>query len=384
MKTILFVDDEPNILRGLRRMLHPLKKQWTMYFAESGAEALEIMAEHDIQALVTDMRMPRMNGYELLQEVRKLYPQIIRIVLTGQPDKETYCELMTLSHYFLWKPIRNEDLQLLLEMIRDLDQRLHEPKLLELLGGLSSLPSLPPLFHKLMDLFENQETTTNDIADVVAEDIAMTAQLLKLVNSSFFSLNREILTVHEAVTYLGLEILRHLVIAQHVFNSCNEQERQAFRLDDLWQHSLCTATLAREISEFISDDPTSGSSAYLAGLLHEVGKLILVHHMPNEYAQILRRCEEEGIAQSEAEMDLLGTNHAIIGGYLTSLWGLPHNITEAIALHHGNDDAPEICRLSPILEAVWHANKICNGDMSNSEKYQDIAKKFQHLLHPVR
>ncbi|MBM9616418.1 HDOD domain-containing protein [Desulfobulbus rhabdoformis] len=382
MKTILFVDDEPNILRGLRRMLHPLKKQWNMHFAEGGVEALEIMATHDIQALVTDMRMPGMNGYELLQEVRKRHPQIIRIVLTGQPDKETYCELMTMSHYFLWKPIRNEDLKLLMDMIRDLDHRLHEPNLLELLGGLNSLPSLPPLFHKLMDLFEDQETTSNDIAEVVGEDIAMTAQLLKLVNSSFFSLNREILTVHEAVNYLGLEILRHLVIAQHIFNSCNDQERKEFHLDALWEHSLCTATLAREIGEFISDDPTTGSSAYLAGLLHEIGKLVLVHHMPEQYTKILDNCETEGQCQSEVEMKFLGTNHAIIGGYLTSLWGLPHNITEAISLHHGTEDAPEVCRLSPVLEAVWHANRICKGDMSKSEKYRDVVKNFQHVLYP--
>ena len=382
MKTILFVDDEPNILRGLRRMLHPLKKQWTMYFAEGGVEALEIMATHDIQALVTDMRMPGMNGYELLQEVRKRHPQIIRIVLTGQPDKETYCELMTMSHYFLWKPIRNEDLKLLMDMIRDLDHRLHEPNLLELLGGLNSLPSLPPLFHKLMDLFEDQETTSNDIAEVVGEDIAMTAQLLKLANSSFFSLNREIVTVHEAVNYLGLEILRHLVIAQHIFNSCNDQERKEFHFDALWEHSLCTATLAREIAEFISDDPATGSSAYLAGLLHEIGKLVLMHHMPEQYTQILDKCKKGGLCQSEVEMEFLGTTHAIIGGYLTSLWGLPHNITEAISLHHGTEDAPEVCRLSPVLEAVWHANRICKGDMSKSEKYRDVVKIFQHVLHP--
>ena len=379
MKTILFVDDEPNILRGLRRLLHPLNRQWIMHFAESGAQALEIMAEHDIQALVTDMRMPGMNGYELLQEVRRRHPQVIRIVLTGQPDKETYCELMTLSHYFLWKPVKNEDLKLLLNMIRDLDQQLNNPQLLQLLGGLTSLPSLPPLFHRLMRLFDDQETSSEDIAEVISEDISMAAQLLKLVNSSFFSLNRQIVTVQDAVTYLGMEILRHLVIAQHIFSSCQNREREEFQLDQMWEHSLCTATLARSIGEFISEDPTTGSSAYLAGLLHEIGKLVLIHHLPEQYSEILRQCADEGKRQSEVEMKLLGTNHAIIGGYLTSLWGLPHNITEAITLHHGAPDVPEVCRLSPVLEAVWHANRICRGDMTHSLKYQDIVRKWQHL-----
>lgn len=378
IKTILFVDDEPNILRGLRRMLHPLKRQWTMHFAESGAQALEIMAEHQIQVLVTDMRMPGMNGYELLREVCLRHPQIIRIVLTGQPDKETYCELMTLSHYFLWKPVKYEDLKLLLDMIYDLDLQLHDPQLLQLLGGLTSLPSLPPLFHRLMTLLDNQSATSMQIAEVINQDIAMAAQILKLVNSSYFSLNRQIVTIQDAITYLGMDILRYLVLARHIFSSCHTRQCEAFQLDQMWQHSLCTATLSRAIGEFISDDPTTGSSAYLGGLLHEIGKLVLIHHLPEQYKEIMRQCAE-GRRQSEVEMELLGTNHAIIGGYLTSLWGLPHNITEAITLHHSAPTAPEICRLSPVLEAVWHANRICRGDLTHSIKYQDVVQQWRHL-----
>lgn len=379
MKTILFVDDEPNILRGLRRMLHPLKRQWTMHFAEGGAQALEIMATGDIQVLVTDLRMPGMGGYELLKEVCRRHPQIIRIVLTGQPDKATYCEVMTISHYFLWKPVNNDDLTLLLDMIQHLDQQLHDPHLLQLLGGLTTLPSLPPLYHRLMALIDSENATNAEIAEVVNEDISMAAQILRLVNSSYFSLSRSIVTIHEAVNYLGLDILRHLVLARHVFTMTKEQQREEYRLDELWQHSLCTATLARAIGEYISSDPTVGNSAYLAGLLHEIGKLILINSLPEQYQAILRRTAQEGRRQSEVEMELLGTHHAFIGGYLTSLWGLPYPITEAITMHHCAPTAPEICRLSPVLEAVWHANRICRGDQTHSLKYQEVVQQWQHL-----
>lgn len=379
MKTILFVDDEPNILRGLRRMLNPLKRQWAMSFAESGAQALEIMAVGEIQVLVTDLRMPGMGGYELLKEVCRRHPQIIRIVLTGQPDKATYCEVMTISHYFLWKPVNNEDLTLLLAMIHDLDQQLHDPKLLQLLGGLTTLPSLPPLYHRLMTLIDNEATTNAEIAEVINEDISMVAQILRLVNSSYFSLNRHIVTINEAVNYLGLDILRHLVLARHIFSMTEAHQRQEYHLDELWQHSLCTATLARAIGEYISSDPTIGSTAYLAGLLHEIGKLILINHLPEQYQEILRRSAEQGRRQSDVEMELLGSHHAFIGGYLTSLWGLPHPITEAITMHHSAPTAPEICRLSPVLEAVWHANRICHGDQTHSLKYQDVVQQWQHL-----
>lgn len=379
-KTILFVDDEPNILSGLRRMLYPLLKDWNMLFVEDGAKALEILEKSDVNVLVSDMRMPGMNGFELLKTVRKRFPRVIRVMLTGQPDKDVYCEVMTISHYFLWKPAKYEDLKVLFDSIRDLEVSLHDKKLVQFIGGINSLPSLPPLFDRLMELIESQETSTNQIAAVINEDIAMAAQILKLVNSAFFSLSRRIETIQEAVSYLGLDILRQLVLAQHLFAQCSAQERTTFKLDELWQHSLCTATLAKAIAENDNVCGTIGNSAYLAGLLHQIGKLILMRHLPEIYTEILQEVQQQGKSQVQAESERLGTNHAIIGGYLTSLWGLPHNITEAVSLHHDTHPSLEICKMSPVLEAVWHANRICRGDCSQSEKYQNVIAKWQHIF----
>ncbi len=379
-KTIVFVDDEPNILNGLRRMLYPLQKDWNMLFVEGGAKALEILAQSDVNVVVSDMRMPGMNGFELLQTVRKRFPNVIRVMLTGQPDKDVYCEVMAISHYFLWKPAKFEELQMLFDSIRNLDISLHDNKLRHLIGGITSLPSLPPLFDRLMELIENQETNITQIAAVINEDIAMAAQILKLVNSAFFALSRRIETIQEAVAYLGLDILRQLTLAQHLFAQCSEQERITFNLDELWQHSLCTATLAKAIAENGNVSGAIGNSAYLAGLLHEIGKLILIRHLPEIYTEILQEVQQQGKSQVQVESERLGTNHAIIGGYLASLWGLPHPITEAVSLHHDTPPSPETCRMSPLLEAVWHANRICRGDCSQSEKYQDVTAKWQHIL----
>jgi HD-like signal output (HDOD) protein/ActR/RegA family two-component response regulator len=379
-KTILFVDDEPNILSGLRRMLYPLLKDWNMLFVESGANALEILEQSDVNVLVSDMRMPGMNGFELLQTVRKRFPRVIRVMLTGQPDKNVYCEVMAISHYFLWKPAKYDDLKVLFDSIRDLGVSLHDKKLIQLIGGISSLPSLPPLFDRLMELIESQETNITQIAAVINEDIAMAAQILKLVNSAFFSLSRRIETIQEAVAYLGLDILRQLVLAQHLFAQCSKQERITFKLDELWQHSLCTATLAKAIAESDNASVAIGNSAYLAGLLHEIGKLILIRHLPDIYKEILQEVQQQGRSQVQAESERLGTNHAIIGGYLASLWGLPHPITEAMSLYHDTLLSPEICKMSPVLEAVWHANRVCRGDCSQSGKYQNVISKWQHIL----
>lgn len=381
-KTILFVDDEPLLLNGLRRMLYPLRHQWDIHFADSGAKALELMDELPVAVLVTDMRMPGMNGFRLMQAVQERHPLVIRVMLTGQPDKEVYCEVMTICHYFLWKPVKLEEIQQLLSMISALDASLHDENLMRLIGRITALPSLPPLFNRLMALMDNQDTINSEIAEVVKEDMAMTAQILKLVNSAFFTLTRRIDTIENAIAYLGLDMLRQLILVTHLFTQCSKQVRDTYALDDLWQHCLCTATLAKSIAEVNTGDASAANNAYLAGLLHEIGKLILIAQLPETYSAILKQTAEEGRPQTEVETSTLGTNHAAIGGYLTSLWGLPHTITEAVTLHHTTAASAELSKVSPVLEAVWHANRICRGDATNSLKYLDILVKWQAILTP--
>ncbi len=372
-KTILFVDDEPDILKGLRRMLYPLRAKWDMLFVESGAEALETMRDNKISVLITDMRMPAMNGVQLLQTVREHNPEIIRVMLTGQPDLETYREVVILSHYFLWKPTKYEDFEALFDRIGNLDATLKNDKLEQFIGGIRSLPSLPVLFTRLTALLEQDNTDCVKIAGVIEEDMAMAAQVLKLVNSSFLGLSREIETLEQAVAYLGLKMIRDLVLVQQLFSKCTREEIRDFQLDQLWEHSFKVATLARKIA-VANNAPEIQESAYLAGLLHDIGKLILVRHIPENYRKIMENAEQSGGPCTKAEQELLGADHASIGGYLISLWGLPRSITEAVTLHH-TDFMASAPRMSPVLEAVWHANCLCHGNDTNSIKYKEFVMK---------
>jgi len=379
-RTVLFVDDEPMILNGLRRMLHPLQPNWTMLFADSAAKALELLDEQEITVVISDMRMPGMNGFELLKIICRQWPQVIRVMLTGQPDKDIYCEVMTVSHYFMWKPARFEDFRLLLDTIHNLDAALHDPKLTQLFDGIASLPSLPPLFHRLTDLIEHQQTTVAQLAAVLSEDVAMAMQILKLANSAYFSPTPDIETIEDAVACLGLDALQHLVLTQHLFSQCSDAEHAAYQLDQLWRHSLHTATLAKVIAATLSNDQVTQNNAYIAGLLHEIGKLVLIRHLPEVYSAVLRQVQEQGLSQIEAESALIGVNHAVIGGYLTTLWGLPRPIVEAVTMHRFAP-VPSTVKISPVLEAVWHADRICHGDYSQSAQYQDVAEKWRLLHH---
>lgn len=371
-KSILFVDDERNILKGLRRMLYPLQEDWNMLFAESGAEALATMEQNKIVVLISDMRMPGMNGFELLETVRERYPEVVRVMLTGQTDKDLYHKVMTVSHYFLWKPTEFAAFEELLGRIRDLDAILHNTKLTQLIGGITSLPSLPVLYIRLTELLEQADTDSAQIAAVVREDMAMAVQILKLINSVLFGLSRKIETLEEAISYLGMDTIRSLALVQHLFSQCKHEECQTFNHEQLWEHCLCTATLSRQIATRLTKARQIHEQAYLAGLLHDIGKLILASSLPDTYQKILEEVAESDREQNEVEVEQLGADHAAIGAYLTGLWGMPRTITEAVAFHHKASLLSKDVVL-PVCKAIWHADRMCHGEYSQSEEYKQMS-----------
>lgn len=378
-KTILFVDDERKILKGLRRMLYPLSKEWDMFFVESGAEALETMQHNKINVVISDMRMPGMSGVQLLQTVQEHAPEVVRVMLTGEPDINTYREVMTVSHYFLWKPTSLKEFETLFSRIKHLDTILTNTTLVQLIGSVNSLPSLPILFTRLTTLLEQAETDCAQIAGLIKEDMAMAVQVLKLVNSSYVGLARTITTLEEAVAYLGTKTIHSLVLVQHLFSQCSKEEFQDFRLDQLWEHSFCVATLARKIASDTNNCPQTQDYAYIAGLLHDIGNLLLATQIPEDYRKIMENSELSNRPRSEVELEILGADHAAIGGYLTALWGLPRKITEAVTLHH-TDALTDTTGTSPVLDAVWHANRMCPGDYSRSAEYKELVRKWQRKL----
>jgi len=378
-KTVLFVDDEQKILKGLRRMLYPLRKEWDMFFVTSGAEALETMQDNKISIVISDMRMPGMNGVQLLQTVQERSPEVVRVMLTGHPDTETYREVMTISHYFLWKPTSFQEFEALLSRIQNLEGILEDTALKQLVGGVTSLPSLPILFTRLTTLLEQTETDCAQIAALIKEDMAMAAQILKLVNSAYFGLTRRIETLEDAVTYLGIQTISSLVLMQQLFSRCTDNEFREFQLDQLWEHSFCVATLAKKIVSDTEHTPLIQEHAYLAGLLHDIGKLFLATQLPEGYRKIMENSDQNDSPRAEVELDILGVDHSAIGGYLTSLWGLPRKITEAVTFHH-TDSLENPSSTSPVLDAIWHANRLCRGDYSKSDKHKELVMKWHHKL----
>ena len=309
---VLFVDDEPRVLDGLRRMLHGQRREWTMAFAPGGTAALELLEADPYDVILTDMRMPGMDGAALLTEVARRYPATTRIVLSGQTDDAAALRAVPVAHQFLMKPCDVDTLREVIARTRELQELLADPGLRQVAGTVDTLPPVPSTYLALGRALGSTSVSVGEIAEVVGRDPALASKLLQVVNSSFFGQRREIASVVQACTLLGTGLIRSIVLARELYSDGVWTRCPPDLVERECEHAIAVAGLARAMQ-------TEGGRAEMAvaaGLLHDVGKLILLSR------------------QAEPAMV---DRHAEVGAYMLGLWGLPHGVIEAVAYHH----APE-------------------------------------------
>lgn len=327
----LFVDDEVDVLEGLENRLRRLRRSWKMSFAVGGEAALKELEKDPYDVIVSDMRMPGIDGAALLEQVAGRFPQMVRIILSGQTEHEQILRALPVAHQFLSKPCDAAVLEQAVERACSLRTLLADEQVQELVSGTNRLPALPRLYVELGEVVNKPDTSLADAAAVVAQDVAMTARILQIVNSSFFGMGRNVVDVKDAISYLGLNALRAVVLTVSLFEALDEGSiRVGFSLERLQEHSLRTATLAARLVPSVERAQTAFSS----GMLHGIGDLLLSGSRPDFYARALERAEETGLALHCAEQEVHGFTHAEVGAALLALWGIPYPIVEAVAYHH--------------------------------------------------
>ena len=331
MKRILFVDDEVLVLEGLRMRLHRLRSKWEMEFVSSGKGAIEIMEQRRFDVIVSDQRMPEMDGAALLRTVVQRWPHAVRIVLSGYAELEQAVRLVPVAHQYISKPCDPNQLENVIERCLALQALLDRPALRELVGRLGSLPPAPSTYAELQVAMASESSTVTDVARIIARDTIVAGKLLQMVNSAFFRLPRRITTVEQAVGYLGLSTVRNLVVSAEVFSKWPASTiRQSIHLDTLQEHASQVAAVAHALTR---SSPIANDTL-LAALLHDIGYWVLTQERPIELAEAQRLATAESIPMDQAETRVLGASHAEIGAYLLGIWGFPTSIVEAVAHHH--------------------------------------------------
>ncbi|MFA8341846.1 MAG: HDOD domain-containing protein [Rhodothermaceae bacterium] len=365
--SILFVDDEKNVINGLKRMLFSMRKEWNLMFAESGASALETMAKNTIDVLVTDMRMPQMDGAELLEKVREDFPQTIRIILSGHSDDEMAIRSTRVAHQFIAKPCDAETLKAKIVKTIKLRELLSDKSLLEVVNGIDDLPSLPDTYIQLDAELKKKDVSIGKISEIISKDITMSAKILQIVNSAFFGLPSKVTNTGQAVNLLGVTIVKSLILYVSTFGNPKIPDKSKFYLETLWDHSFLVGNICRKISRIANFGKEVCDDAYTAGILHDIGKLILLKNS-NYYNDVFALMGEKDISILEAEKTLYKTNHSEIGGYLLGIWGLPENIVEAVAFHYSPEGKADTDILT--LPILYLANKLSvlkvSGDLEST------------------
>jgi HD-like signal output (HDOD) protein/CheY-like chemotaxis protein len=334
MKRILFVDDESRVLDGLRRMLYAQRQRREMEFALGGEAALVACERVAFDVVVSDMRMPGMDGAALLEQIRALYPSCARVILSGYSEPALATRAVSVAHRFLAKPCNAIELQAIIERLCALQDLLCAPELRRIIGTVGQLPSLSITYTSLTEAVRDPDASVEKVTDIIKQDVGMAAKVLQLVNSAFFGLAQRVTTLEAAVGYLGMETIKNLALASEAFrvfvphphiplSECEAIQRHAHR--------------AAAIAAALPLEPASRDATVVAALLHDVGSLILAGKMPDAFCEARELAAERGCKVFEAEEELLGTSHAEIGAYLLGLWGLPNIAVEAIAHHHRPD-----------------------------------------------
>ena len=325
MIRIIFVDDELNVLQAMRRSLHAMRSEWNMEFVPGGPEALAALKASAADVIVSDMRMPGMDGWQLLTEVRKLHPQTVRLILSGHAEATSIMRAVGVAHQYLAKPCESTTIKSAIVQTLKLRHLISNDQLVALVGQVSTLPSAPKAFQEILTCLQEPSASITDVARIIGRDVAMTANVMKMVNSAFFGARQPILTTDRAVAYLGLDTLGALVLAHSVFKSGRPTAIAGFSLERLYSHSLQTAMAARAIALCEKFPPAQAEKAFLAGVLHDVGKIVFA----------TRTIPTIGAAMGIAEYGaLMQAHHAEVGAYLLGLWGFPNPIVDAVAFHH--------------------------------------------------
>lgn len=352
-KKILFVDDEVVVLQVLKSVMREQQENWELAFAESGMRALEMMQQEHFDAIITDMNMPGMDGIELLAEVKNRHPASVRLILSDHSNVEMVMRSVGTSHQILSKPCDPLKLKTALIDAFGLRDTLSSSALQQLVSGMTSLPSLPMIYQKITEAVQSDHASIAHIGALIEQDIGLTTKILQLANSAYFGLCHQISSPAEAAKFLGMDVLRGLVLANGVFSQFDEELVNKMSLYNMIDRSIAVADAARQIVNLEQGSDLAADQAFLGGMMHDLGSLILATNTPEKYFETLQYAAKNNLPMVEAEYLVFGTSHAEVGAYMLGLWGIDEVVVAAVAYHHKPFDFP--CFKFTSLTAVYVA-----------------------------
>jgi HD-like signal output (HDOD) protein/CheY-like chemotaxis protein len=350
--TVVIVDDEPELLAALRRLLRLARPRWRTLLATTGRQAFDIVAENPVDAIVTDIRMPDMDGWELLDGVRRQFPDVTRIVFTGHTDVAGVARALSGAHQLLSKPCRHEVVIGALD--RGLSQRrlISDVRVRRLLAGVAALPRPGRIVQDLRAASVQPDgcddvSADDALARVIETDLASCADVLRMAYSPFFDLPSGVESISQAVRLLGADTVRTVLLrlCGQAETTCDLLERQ-----HLSTRATRTASAARDQARSRGWPAETACDTFAAGLLHQIGMLVQSDTLARQPGVAT---PPSGARVQVATPERIGDGATAAGSsYLLSLWGFPHPVVDAVADQARGPDGPPPSPVGDLLSRV--------------------------------
>lgn len=340
-RKILFVDDDQRILDGFRTMLHFKRKEWKCRFANNARKGLEFVDKERFDVVIADMRMPGMDGADFLREVEVRQPGTVRMILSGYSEMQALLKSVKHAHQFMSKPCSSETIIETIRRVTELSDILTDESVRTVVAHLDSLPAIPDVYVSISRELESGDPDLKQIGRLVERDAGITATLMKTVNSSFFGFYENILSPVRAVTLLGIEAVKGLVLGVRLLEELDLKKLPGYSVDKLWNHTLQTGYLAKTIASMETSEDLFIESCFIAGMLHDIGKLVFITQMDTLYAPVLDAVRKEGGPIHTFERGGVGVSHAEVGAYLLGLWGFKKEVVQGVYNHHNPQNSGE-------------------------------------------
>jgi HD-like signal output (HDOD) protein len=376
-KQILFVDprqDEPD---GALHLSEELRGEWDSTVVSRGDEALKAMKKGSFDVVISELNMPDMSGAQLFQKVAEQNPGTVRLVLTDDGDGVVALQAAGHVHQCIARPCEPETLMKLLRNSMGLRELLANDGLHARIASITSLPSPPELYCKLVAELQKEDVSFSKIAVLIRQDIAINAKLIQLINSAFFGLRNPIQSTHQAISLLGMDMVRSLVLAAGVFDQFVDPGVLGFSVESIYARAMTVGSRARQIANTFGLRKHHIEDSLMAGMLHDVGKLVMLTQFPEELQQAAKLAKEESTSLHEAVEKVIGICDTDIGAYLLSLWGLPDSILEAVALHCQPAKSP--CPMKNALTTVHLAYALDCDEKNHVTDDESSAVDMEYL-----
>ncbi len=376
-KHIVFVTSDPAKFPSIAEMQPQLGSNWQFQFFSSAPAALDLVNTGQCDVILVDATLSTDGGLELLDSIWKTHPHIIRFLCAKSPSDELMMKCIWNSHRLFTFALEAAALRDAIQRALEVQKWLCNRRVQQLVSRMRTFPSLPTLYFKVLKELESPNASVEKLAELIGSDLAITTKIIQVVNSAFYAQQRQIADVTEAIQILGFETLKSLVLGIQAIARLDKVKPLYFSADKIWRHGLAVATLARRVAQLETGDHALAEEAFTAGLLHDIGKLVLASNLDEQYNGALSLAQKKQIPLVEVELEVFGATHADTAAYLVAVWGLPKRIVEAIALHH-TPEKSEDAAFSP-LSAVHIADVLEHEQSAEKDAFTKPTLDMEYL-----